>query len=106
MRKLDYSPVFGIPANIEEELINIAKILKLDRLILFGSRAKGTAWQRSDIDLAAPFPDAQSYFEFVEAVEELPTLLMFDIVDLNSSCIDLDVLQSIQEEGIMIYEKI
>ena len=39
-------------------------------------------------------------------LEELPTLLIFNVVGLNSDCVSLDVKKSIVNEGIMIYEKV
>lgn len=95
-----------LPANIEADLKTIAKQLGLSNLILFGSRATGRCWERSDIDLAANFENAEQYFEFIDAIEEIPTLLMFDVIDLNSDMIDLDVRKSIADEGVVIYEKI
>lgn len=106
MQEIDYSPVFGIPAKVENGIIEVAKKVDLDKVILFGSRATGKAWQRSDIDLAASFKDARQFFDFKDELEELPTLLIFDVVDLNSSCVSLDVKKSIEDEGIVIYEKV
>lgn len=91
---------------IKEGLINLSVEFNLDKLILFGSRAKGNCWERSDIDLAAHFSSSREYLEFCEKVEELPTLLMFDIVNLSSDMISLDLLKSIRDEGVIIYEKI
>jgi predicted nucleotidyltransferase len=56
------------------------------RVLLFGSRARGSAKQRSDFDLAVdgdgPLP-LKSFFEIAEALEDLPTLYSFDWVDLT-----------------------
>ena len=38
--------------SILEEIINLAKKYSASTVILFGSRAKGTATERSDIDIA------------------------------------------------------
>lgn len=60
--------------------------LKKHRVLLFGSRARGNAKQRSDFDLAVdgdePLP-LKSFFEIAEDLENLPTLYSFDWVDLT-----------------------
>ena len=44
----------------------------MQEVILYGSRAKGTAMERSDIDIAVSGVD--NFESLVEKVEELPTL--------------------------------
>ena len=91
--------------DIKQELCKIAKKHGLKKLILFGSRATDTCWERSDIDLAASFSSAKQYFNFQEDVEEIETLLMFDIVDLASGLINLELLEDIRREGIVLYDE-
>ena len=85
---------------------NVAKEFELPKLILFGSRATGNCWERSDIDLAANFNSPRQYLDFCERVEEIPTLLMFDVVNLSSDMIDFNVRKSIRDEGVVLYEKV
>ncbi|MGN0155600.1 MAG: nucleotidyltransferase family protein [Lachnospiraceae bacterium] len=92
--------------SIKTELENIAKEFGLEKLILFGSRATDTCWERSDIDLAANFNSSSEYLEFCDKVEEIPTLLMFDVVNLSSDMISLDLRKSIKDEGVLLYEKV
>jgi len=62
--------------------------LEKHRVLLFGSRARGTAKQRSDFDLAVdgdePLP-IDKFYELEDALEALPTLYSFDWVDLASA---------------------
>lgn len=46
------------------------------------------------------------FYDYVDALEELPTLLMFDIINLSSDMISLDIQNSIAEEGIILYEAV
>lgn len=92
--------------SIKNELKNLAKEFDLSELILFGSRATGECWERSDIDIAARFSSPKQYMEFCDRVEEIPTLLMFDVVNLSSDMIDLNLQKSIRDEGVVLYEKI
>ena len=82
------------------ELLALAKACGLSRLILFGSRARGDNRERSDIDLAVSGGD-----RFSLDVEELPTLLSFDVVNLDGA-VQPELLESIRREGITLYEKI
>ena len=92
--------------SIKDELINLAKEFNLDKLILFGSRASDTCWERSDIDLAAKFNSNRDYLDFCDKVEEIRTLLMFDVVNLSSDMISLDLQKSIRDKGVILYEKV
>ena len=51
-------------------------------LILFGSRAAGTAHERSDIDLAVAGTDR--FDDLSEEIRDIPTLYSFDVVNLDS----------------------
>lgn len=80
---------------------------QVDKLMLFGSRAKGTSWERSDIDLAVSgWKTVMDFLDFQDEIEEIPTLLMFDIVDLDSDMINLEIRKAIAEEGVVLYEKV
>lgn len=96
----------NLKQSIVDDLCILAKRYDLQELILFGSRATGKCTDRSDIDLAAYFKKRQDYFSFCEDVENIHTLLMFDVVNLSSDMISLDLRKSIEEEGVPIYEKV
>ena len=58
---------------------------EVERVILFGSRARGDAAPRADIDVAVECPTAhiRRWFEIAEAAENAPTLLKIDLVRLE-----------------------
>ena len=78
----------------------------LSQIILFGSRARGTNGERSDIDLALYAGDTKQYYHILDFVEEIESLLMFDIVDLNGGAVSRDLLDEIQRDGVILYEKV
>lgn len=92
--------------SIQDDLKAIAKEFNIQKLVLFGSRATGKCWERSDIDLAAYFSSSKEYLEFCDRIEEIPTLLMFDVINLSSDMISLDLRKSINDEGVVLYEKV
>ena len=72
-------------------------------MILFGSRARGDYRKTSDIDLAVSGGDITRFALDVE--EETPTLLKYDIVNLDGP-VQEELLASIAKEGKVLYEKI
>lgn len=92
----------GIRSEVIKDLLELAKKYDLERVILFGSRARGDYRSRSDIDLAVSGGNIISFSLGVE--EELSTLLEFDVVNLDGT-VQKELRESIEREGIVIYEK-
>lgn len=93
----------GIQPIVMREMISLAKKYNLDKIILFGSRARGDFKSRSDIDLAVSGGDC---VRFSLDVQELTsTLLFFDVVNLDGT-VQKELLDSIEREGVCIYEKV
>ena len=89
--------------SILEEIINLAKKYFASTVILFGSRAKGTATERSDIDIAVSgIPDTEN---LREELDNLPTLYTIDLVNLDE-CGNQLLLEGIRKYGREIYKKI
>ena len=72
-------------------------------MILFGSRARGEYRKVSDIDLAVSGGNIAAFALDVE--EETTTLLKYDVVNLDGS-VQKELLDVIEKEGVMLYEKI
>ena len=92
----------GIKESVIYEIIELAKKYNLDKVILFGSRARGDFQRASDIDLAVSGGNIPMFALDVE--EETSTLLQFDVIDLDKDLQD-NLLKSIREEGIVLYKK-
>lgn len=86
-----------------DEICNIAKCCNVNKVILFGSRARGDYKDRSDIDLAVTGGKVDLFAITVD--EETSTLLKYDIVNLDAS-VQEELLESIKREGVIIYEKV
>ena len=101
--KRDIDTAFGIQQKVLEEINTLAEKYKIDKVILFGSRARGDYKEVSDIDLAVSGGDVNEFTLAVDA--ETSTLLEYDVVNLDGS-VQEELRKSIEREGKMLYEKI
>ena len=93
----------NLDARVKEDIVRLAERHGIQKIILFGSRARGDNRERSDIDLAV---SGGSIGEFAEAVdEEAWTLLMFDVVNLDRG-ITAELAAEIERDGVVLYEKV
>ena len=93
----------GIREQVIKEIIDFAKKYDVEKVLLFGSRARGDFKRTSDIDLAVSGGDFDRFALDVD--EETTTLLMFDIIDLDRE-MQPELRESIEKEGVILYEKV
>ena len=93
----------GIKPVVIREICELAKKYNVDRVVLFGSRARGDYKRVSDIDLAVSGGNFAGFALDVD--EETSTLLKYDVVDLGQT-ISPELRGSIEKEGRVLYEKI
>ena len=85
------------------EIVALAQKHNVNKVVLFGSRARGDYHRASDIDLAVYGGNVTG---FAIDVEELTsTLLMYDVIDMNQNH-KAEFVDSIIKEGKVLYEKI
>ena len=91
----------GIRPEVIEEIRNLAQKYDIEKVILFGSRARGDFRRTSDIDIAVTGGDFARFALDVD--EETSTLLEYDIVNLDRDMQD-ELRESIEKEGRILYE--
>ena len=84
---------YNLPDRVLRELSSFAQKYSVTKIILFGSRARGTNTERSDIDIAVYGGNFDGFYWDVK--EKINSVLIFDIVQADSSISD----------GVVIYEK-
>ena len=89
--------------SIYQEIATIGRQLGAERVVLFGSRARGDNRERSDIDLAVFGLSPVLAGRFRLALEDLPTLLSFDLVCVDSGTSPA-LLENINREGVVLYD--
>ena len=94
---------YNLDKKVKDDIIRIARKNNMKKVILFGSRARGTNSERSDIDLAVSGGNALDFYYDVE--EKAHTLLMFDVVKLDKG-ISEELQNEINKDGVILYEEI
>ena len=93
----------GIKDVVISAIKKLAIKYDVDKVILFGSRARGDYHRTSDIDLAVCGGNITHFTLDVE--EQTPTLLKYDVVNLDGP-VQTELREVIEQEGIILYEKI
>lgn len=88
---------------LSAQLSALAGAFSASRLVLFGSRARGDCGTRSDVDLAVYGLSPAQAGRFALELEELPTLLKFDLVRVDAQTAPA-LLENIEREGVVLYD--
>ena len=78
------------------EVVKLCKSIGANEVILYGSRAKGTSRERSDIDIAVSGVD--NFDKLAAMTEELPTLYSVDLLNIDT-CRNELLLEDIRQYG-------
>lgn len=92
-----------LPDRVIQDIVFYSKKHNIDRVVLFGSRAKETYTERSDIDIAVSGGDFDAFYWDIK--ENAHSLLMLDVVNMDENISD-DLKSEIKKDGVTIYEKI
>ena len=93
----------NLPAKIITDISILAEKYSVSKVILFGSRARGTNRSTSDIDIAVSGGRTREFAVNID--DELDSLQMIDVVILDEP-ITQELRNEIERDGIVIYEKI
>lgn len=93
-----------IPLSLAAQIAALGEEYGAERIVLFGSRARGDNSERSDIDLAVFGLSDGAAVPFCFALDDLPTLLKFDVAVVHDST-DARFLKKIERDGVTLYGK-
>lgn len=93
---------YNLPDRVFRELLSYAQKHSVEKIILFGSRARGTNTERSDIDIVVYGGEFDDFYWDVK--EKIHSLLMFDIIQ-GDTLLSEELKDEIKKEGVTIYEK-
>lgn len=86
---------------VYEQIQTFARDRDVRRVVLFGSRARGTNLPKSDIDLAFSGGDADGFTDDVQ--ERLWSLLKVDVINLDEP-VSTELRDEIDRDGKVLYE--
>lgn len=92
----------NLPDRVLRDICRFAEEAGVSTVILFGSRARGTNTERSDVDIAVKGGDFDRFYWNIR--ENVHSLLLFDIVDLSKE-IPEELTAEIRRDGVVLYEK-
>jgi len=96
--------MYGIDKKVYKSLINyFLNNNNIEKVIIFGSRAKGTENINSDIDLCVGYI-GKSKGTIVEEINDVIGIYSCDIVFLNS--LNENIEKQVARDGIEIYSKV
>lgn len=94
----------NIPSIIEQVVNICTETGSVHEVILYGSRAKGTYMERSDIDIAIKGNNIDIE-DIRDKIYEIDTLLKIDLVDIENCKNDL-LKKEVEKYGIILYSKV
>ena len=90
---------------VYQQIIEISKKYQAQKVVLFGSRARGTNLPKSDIDLAIyGCKDFENLSDSLN--EDLWSLLKLDIINMNDKYLSSELVSEIEKDGVVLYEKV
>lgn len=96
---------FGLPERTINELLEYFKSKPfIEKVCIYGSRAKGTYHYGSDIDFAVWTDDHENIQRVWGELDDLPTPYMFDVTDYRALTHE-GMKKSIDTDGKLFYQK-
>jgi predicted nucleotidyltransferase len=95
---------WGLKDSIVEQLKDTFKKYPVEKVVLFGSRARGTNSATADIDLAvyASRMTHRQLSQLSDELEETEMIYLFDLVHIDET-VNTQLIANIEKEGQVIY---
>ena len=96
---------FGLPQRTLDELLSyFNNNPDIEKVLIYGSRAKGNYRNGSDIDLAIWTDNHKTFFSISSELNDLPTPYKFDVTDYKTLTHE-GMKNSIDQDGIIFYTR-
>lgn len=99
---------YGLKESVIQQICDVlARHVQVDKAVLYGSRAKGSYQNGSDIDLTLYGGSGLSLPVLYRIMDEIDDLLLPYTIDLSifNDITDADVVAHIERAGVTFYEK-
>ena len=91
--------------SLKERILPIIQKYDVERVILFGSMARGDADENSDYDFLISKGSLRSLIQYMSFVSELESVLQCHVDVITDTSSDETIIQTAQREGILLYER-
>ena len=91
--------------SLKERILPIVQKYDVERVILFGSMARGDADENSDYDFLISKGSLRSLIQYMSFVSELESVLQCHVDVITDTTSDEIIIQTAQREGILLYER-
>lgn len=96
---------FGLPPKTIDCLMTYFKSkTDIEKVLIFGSRARGNFRNGSDVDFAIWTDNHEYFYRIWGELDELPTPYKFDVIDYKVLSHE-GMKNSIDKDGVIFYEK-
>ncbi len=96
---------FGLPQRTIDELLNyFSSKPDIEKVVIYGSRAKGNYHNGSDIDFAVWSDDNKNFLRIASELDDLPTPYKFDVTDYKTLTHE-GMKNNIDNDGIIFYRR-
>lgn len=92
-------------SDVKNIILPIIQKYGVDRVILFGSIARGDATENSDYDFLISKGNIRSLLQYMSFVGELEDALNSHVDVITDTSPDEDIIQTAMQEGILLYER-
>lgn len=92
-------------SDVKNRILPIILKYGVDRVILFGSKARGDATKDSDYDFLISKGNIRSLLQYMSFVGELEDVLNTHVDVITDTSSDENIIQTAMQEGILLYER-
>ena len=92
-------------SDVKNRILPIILKYGVDRVILFGSKARGDATKDSDYDFLISKGNIRSLLQYMSFVGELEDVLNTHVDVITDTSPDEKIIQTAMQEGILLYER-
>lgn len=90
---------------VYDQIIDFSKEIGVEKIVLFGSRARGDNQEKSDIDIAVY--GCSNFLKLKMKIDdELWSLLHVDIINMDEYNVSQELINEINRDGVVLYEKV
>lgn len=90
---------------LKDVIVPIAQKYGIERILLFGSMARGDFNENSDYDFLITKGNLRSLIQYMSFVNELETALKCHVDVITDSSSDEAIIRTAMQEGVLLYER-